>query len=163
MKGRIEECGAGAIAAEGVLSRPAEEFMNDSNIEELWLMRAIDHSVVHFNLLCSVDPAHLNLSSQDDVIYYKFREKFPNLRVDCVSDDILKNEVAKGEWRQFCEGFKGIIEDYNFATLLRLDSSGEYTEENTTLVPRIQFLAIEVARNREGCNHVKPPPQPCHS
>ena len=163
MNRRIEESRTGESAVEGVLSRPAEEFTNDSNIEELWLMRAVDHSVVHFNILCSVDPAYLNLSSHDDRIYEKFREKFPKLQVNCVSDDILKNEVAKVEWRQFCEGFKGVVEDYNFATLLRLDSSGEYNEENTTLVPRIQFLAIEVARNREGCNHVKPPLKSCCS
>jgi hypothetical protein len=28
----------------------------------------------------------------------------------------------------------------------------EYTDENTILVTRIQFLAIEIARNRQGLN-----------
>ncbi len=35
---------------------------------------------------------------------------------------------------------------------MRLDASGDYNEENTTIAPRIQFYAIEIARNREGHN-----------
>lgn len=38
------------------------------------------------------------------------------------------------------------------ATLIRIDSNLDYSEENTSLVPRIQFFAIEIARNREGFN-----------
>jgi hypothetical protein len=38
------------------------------------------------------------------------------------------------------------------ATLMRIDSSLDYSEENTTIAPRIQFYAIEIARNREGHN-----------
>lgn len=45
------------------------------------------------------------------------------------------------------------MQDYSFGTLLRKDCEGEYTEENSILVPRIQFLAIELARNREGYNN----------
>lgn len=60
--------------------------------------------------------------------------------------------MGKVKWRMFCERFKDIIEDYNFGTLLRTDCAGEYSENNSMLVPRIQFLAIELARNREGLN-----------
>lgn len=72
------------------------------------------------------------------------------------------------------------MEDFNYGTLLRLDSRREYTEENTIFggkrgegapggdpkstdfpgvhpfpafsATRIQFFAIEIARNREGWN-----------
>ena len=44
------------------------------------------------------------------------------------------------------------VEEYNFGTLLRLDCKEGYSEANTTLVPRVQFLAIEIARNRQGLN-----------
>jgi Polysaccharide biosynthesis len=54
-------------------------------------------------------------------------------------------------WRNFCEKFKW-VEDFSYGTLLRLDCSKEYSEINSTLVARIQFLAIELARNREGNN-----------
>lgn len=46
------------------------------------------------------------------------------------------------------------MENYNFATLLRLQCDGDYTPENTTIAPKIQFYAIEIARNREGFNDV---------
>ncbi|XP_045146161.1 protein PBDC1 isoform X2 [Echinops telfairi] len=61
-------------------------------------------------------------------------------------------EVYYKKWRPFCLKFDGIIEDFNYGTLLRLDCSQGYTEENTIFAPRIQFFAIEIARNREGHN-----------
>lgn len=36
-------------------------------------------------------------------------------------------------WRPFCEMYKDKVEDYNMATLLRIDASLDYSEENTTL------------------------------
>ena len=48
--------------------------------------------------------------------------------------------------------FEKEVEDYNFATLVRLDASDEYSEPNTILATRIQFFCFEIARNREGLN-----------
>lgn len=48
--------------------------------------------------------------------------------------------------------FEKEIEDYSFATLVRIDSQDEYSEANTILVTRIQFFCVEIARNREGYN-----------
>ncbi|NXG59653.1 PBDC1 protein, partial [Hemiprocne comata] len=56
------------------------------------------------------------------------------------------------KWRPFCLGFQGVVEDFNYGTLLRLDCHQGYTEENTIFATRIQFFAIEIARNREGWN-----------
>ncbi|MPC37164.1 Protein PBDC1 [Portunus trituberculatus] len=53
------------------------------------------------------------------------------------------------KWRPFCMKFEKEIEDYSFATLVRIDCQDEYTEPNTILVTRIQFFCIEIARNRE--------------
>jgi len=50
--------------------------------------------------------------------------------------------------------YEGKIEDYNFGTLLRIDCSKGYDEENTILVTRIQFYAVEIARNRRGLNKI---------
>ncbi len=44
------------------------------------------------------------------------------------------------------------MEDYSFATLLRLDSNLDYSEENSIIVTKIQFYAVELARNKEGHN-----------
>ncbi|XP_031829435.1 protein PBDC1 [Nomia melanderi] len=140
------------LAGSSVLSRPAEEFGNDPSIEAMWAMRAMEHAEVYFSILCSVDPKLLKLTPHDDQIYKTFRDAFPNLKVDEISEEELKSEEGKIKWRPFCEQFKGFVEDYSFGTLLRADCEGDYSEENCILTTRIQFYAIEIARNREGYN-----------
>nr|CAG4637468.1 EOG090X0HAI [Ceriodaphnia reticulata]SVE73282.1 EOG090X0HAI [Ceriodaphnia reticulata] len=147
------EIGAdGLLAAASVLERPADEFVNDTMIEELWAIKAFEHAEIYFNLLSSVDPKILRLTKLDDQLYKHFRETFPDLSVASVTEEKLKSAEAKELWRSFCEIYKDCVEDYNYATLIRLDSSKEYSEANSMIVPRVQFLAIELARNREGHN-----------
>ncbi|GLV43944.1 uncharacterized protein CBL_12760 [Carabus blaptoides fortunei] len=135
-----------------LLSRPADEFGNDESLEEMWAAKAFEHAEIYFNLLCSVDPKLLQLTQIDNTIYTIFREEFPKLDVQLINEDNMKGATGKVKWRLFCDRFKDIIEDYNFGTLMRADCTGEYSENNSMLVPRIQFLAIELARNREGLN-----------
>lgn len=73
--------------------------------------------------------------------------------VRIINENEIKNSANKARWRMFCEKFKNIVEDYSFGTLLRADTNGDYSEQNTILVPRVQFYAIEIARNREGLNN----------
>lgn len=101
-----------------------------------------------------MDPQFLKLTKADDQIYTEFRRSFPDLRVDLLDPEDLKSEPAKEKWRPFCLQFEGVVEDFNYGTLLRLDCSQGYSEENTLFATRIQFFAIEIARNREGCNRV---------
>lgn len=54
---------------------------------------------------------------------------------------------------KLCINFSLIL-DYSYGTLLRSDSAKDYSEDNTILVTRIQFYAIEIARNREGINDI---------
>ncbi|CAH2982658.1 unnamed protein product [Chilo suppressalis] len=136
-----------------VLSRPAEEFGNDETLEHLWAARAMEHSDIYFNVLCSVDTRWLRLTPHDDVIYTHFRQDFPDLDVSYINENEIKNNTNKSKWRMYCEKFKNIVEDYSFGTLLRADTKGDYSEQNTMLVPRVQFYAIEIARNREGLNN----------
>ncbi|KAK9509546.1 hypothetical protein O3M35_006842 [Rhynocoris fuscipes] len=135
-----------------ILSRPAEEFENDAQVEVMWAMKAYEHAEVYFNILCSVDPKSLRLTPHDDKIYSLFRQEFPDLDVRLLNEDEMKSVDGKKKWREFCETFKEEIEDYNFGTLVRKDVTGDYTEENSILITRIQFFAIEIARNREGFN-----------
>ena len=120
-------------------------------LEELWAKKAFEHAETHFNLLISLDPRSLKLTPFDDQIYKIFREDFPNFRIDYVDENELKSGSSKIKWRSFIEKFNK-IEDFAFGTLLRVDSSKDFLPENSLLVVRIQFLAIEIARNREGCN-----------
>lgn len=74
------------------------------------------------------------------------------MKVNFVNENELKSVEGKSKWRPFCEQFKDIIENYNFGTLLRCNCEQDYSEENSILTTRIQFYAIELARNREGYN-----------
>ena len=87
----------------------------------------------------------------DDTIYNDFKKSFPDLNIANFTEDDIKNENAKAAWRKFSESYKD-VEDYSLGCLLRLDSSKDYTEENTVIAIKIQYFAIEIARNREGCN-----------
>ena len=142
------------LAAKSALSAPSDQFGNDGRVEELWAMKAMEHAEVYFNLLCSVEPSRLKLTGnkdRDDDIYKDFKETFPSLNVAKFSEEDLKSESAKAAWRTFSERYKD-VEDYSLGCLLRLDSSKDYTEDNTALAIKIQFFAIEIARNRDGCN-----------
>ncbi|XP_054258163.1 protein PBDC1 [Macrosteles quadrilineatus] len=154
----------GMLAGASLLSRPAEEFENDQTIEAMWAIKAYEHAEIYFNILCSVDPRLLRLTPHDDLIYKTFREEFPNLDVKVLNEDEIKSPEGKEKWRPFCEKFKTTVEDYSFGTLVRVKSDGEYSEDNSMLTTRIQFLAIELARNREGYNDdIKNKFKPCKS
>ncbi|KAL5110689.1 Protein PBDC1 [Taenia crassiceps] len=127
---------------------------NDAFLEMSWAIAAYNHAETHYNILCAVPDARiLQLSAVDDRIYTAFYETFPHLNVDCITEDGIKSGEQKELWRSFCNEFDGVVEDYNRGTLLRLDSSLGYEERNTCIVPRVQFLAIEIARNRRGLNN----------
>ncbi|XP_060071273.1 protein PBDC1-like [Ylistrum balloti] len=133
-------------------STDASKYQNDVNLEMQWAMKAYSHAEVYFNLLCSVDTPLLRLTNKDDVMYEHFRKTFPDMAIDVIDETSLKTSDAKSVWREFVQSYEGEVEDYNFGTLLRRDSSGDISDNNTMLVLRVQFLAIEIARNREGHN-----------
>uniref|UniRef100_A0A5K4FE28 Polysacc_synt_4 domain-containing protein n=1 Tax=Schistosoma mansoni TaxID=6183 RepID=A0A5K4FE28_SCHMA len=137
-----------------MISSDAEKYVNDPNIEIQWAEHCFRHAEAYFRLLCSVsDPSKLKLTALDDVIFDKFMGEFSDVQLDVISEDSLKSEQSKAKWRAFCNAFEGKVEDFNFGTLLRLDASKGYFPENTCIVPRIQFLALEIARNRLGINN----------
>lgn len=142
------------IACKNVLSRPAEEFENDPSVEAMWAIKAMEHAEVYFNILCSVDPKFLRLTPHDEQIYVAFRETFPDFKVDVLNENEMKSIEGKAKWKPFCEQFKDAVEDYSFGTLLRIDCNGDYSEANSMLSTRIQFYAIELARNKEGFNDI---------
>ncbi|TNN17158.1 Protein PBDC1 [Schistosoma japonicum] len=133
-----------------------------------WAEHCVRHAEAYFRLLCSVsDPSELRLTAVDEVIFDKFLEMFGDIPLDVISEDSLKSGAIKStslpkyyvpyinkvcKWRIYCNEFEGKVEDFNLGTLFRLDASKGYCPENTCIVPRIQFLALETARNRLGIN-----------
>ena len=100
-------------------------------------------------------------ASLDGTIHTHFRALFPTLNISVLSDAVLKSAAAKHTWRQFCNAYSDhpTIKDFNFGTLLRLDARYDYDDPaNVTIAPKIMWLAIEIARNREGKNDALRPP-----
>ncbi|XP_078284921.1 protein PBDC1 [Rhinoraja longicauda] len=144
--------GGELMTAAQALSQPADAYGNDENLEMMWAMKAYQHAEIYFNLISSVDARYLRLTKEDDLIYTEFKRQFSEMRVDVLDPEELKSESAKLAWRPFCMQFETLVEDFNYGTLLRLDSSKDYEEKNTIFATRIQFFAIEITRNREGYN-----------
>uniref|UniRef100_A0A8C2MXV3 Polysaccharide biosynthesis domain containing 1 n=1 Tax=Cricetulus griseus TaxID=10029 RepID=A0A8C2MXV3_CRIGR len=117
------------------------------DIEMAWAIRAMQHAEVYYKLISSVDPQFLKLTKVDDQIYSEFRGNFEKLRVDVLDPEELKSESAKEKWRPFCLKFEGIVEDYNYGTLLRLDCSQGYTEENTIFGEFLASCIVSIRRS----------------
>ena len=106
---------------------------------------------IWFQLLCSVDPKSLRLTPYDDEIYKQFRQDFPDMDVNVINENHLKSTEEKVKWRAYMDKFNK-LEDYSYGTLLRSEASAAFNPDSAILVVRVQFLAIEIARNREGHN-----------
>lgn len=62
-----------------------------------------------FQLICSVDPKLLRLTPHDDKIYKEFRRLFPELQIEVLDEEDVKNEASKivRNWIKF--KFKVIV------------------------------------------------------
>ncbi|WKX91928.1 hypothetical protein Q1695_010177 [Nippostrongylus brasiliensis] len=130
----------------------ASKYVNDASIEMAWAMKAAERANVHMNLLMCCDTKVLRLNKFQDVIHTSFRKSFPEIDVHKVTEVELKQGEMKERWRDFCESFKDVVEDYSLGTLMRIEACKGYSEENTVVVPKIIYLAVEIARNVEGVN-----------
>lgn len=131
----------------------AEDYVNDSSVEMHWAMKAYQHAETYENLLKAVsDSTSLKLTRIDDDLYLNFKKEFPDLDVRVIEEQDIKTKEQKEKWRNFCNQYENSVPDWNMATLIRSDCSKGTSSENTFIVPRIQFLAIEIARNRRGLN-----------
>ncbi|VDM97101.1 unnamed protein product [Thelazia callipaeda] len=127
------------------------EYANDPSVEVSWALEAAERARIHMSLLLTCNTEELRLHENEDAIYEKFREVFPEMKIEKVTDVELKGKNNKF-WFEFCEHFKDDVADYNLATIMRIRVNGAYSECNTIIVPKIIFLAIEIARNRECLN-----------
>lgn len=133
----------------------AEPADNLEEIEMQFAVKAVEQAETYYSLLEKVKGSTLRLTKHDDDIFNQLLEDFPEYKepknVSVISEEEMKSPSGKAKWRAFCEKFNEIA-DYNFGTLLRLKANEEYSQENTMFAVRIQFYAIEIARNRYGLN-----------
>ncbi|KAL5514721.1 hypothetical protein ACEPAG_2037 [Sanghuangporus baumii] len=127
-------------------------------IEKQFAVRAVEHAQIYWNLLEKVQPKELRLTRIDDEIFEDLSNRFPELvkepyeGIVKLDEDWMKSPDGKKRWREFIESYKDKVKDYNFGSLIRTDCRDEYGETNTIFVTRMQFCAIEIARNRLGLN-----------
>eukprot|EP01105_Mastigella_eilhardi_P016063 TRINITY_DN3680_c0_g1_i9.p2 TRINITY_DN3680_c0_g1~~TRINITY_DN3680_c0_g1_i9.p2 ORF type:complete len:221 (-),score=67.83 TRINITY_DN3680_c0_g1_i9:1235-1876(-) len=129
---------------------------NLEGLEASWAKRALLFAESHMAFLASAPRnARVALTAMDDDLYTELLTQIPEAATwakGVVTEELLKNPAAKQKWHAFCTHFENLVEDYNMATLLRVDPALDYTPENTFVTPRVQFLALEILRNRAGHN-----------
>ncbi|KZT11818.1 DUF757-domain-containing protein [Laetiporus sulphureus 93-53] len=128
-------------------------------IEKQFAVKAVEHAQTYWNLLEKVPPKELRLTKLDDEIFEHTMKDFPELAEDNyaklvkLDEEWMKSPEGKERWRQFIQQYEKKVKDYNFGSLIRTDAREEYGEKSTIFVTRIQFYAIEIARNRLGLNN----------
>lgn len=132
-----------------------EKTENLEDIEKQFAVVAVEHMETYWKILKAVRGSTLQLTKIDDQIYNRFAEKFPEMNtaaaLQSLNEQDMKSPKGKELWRNFAQEFEK-LDNYNFGTLLRTRSDCKYDERTTMFSVRIQFLAIEIARNKFKLN-----------
>merc|ERR1711972_483722 len=140
------------MAGAAALTQDASSYTNTQDVEAVWAARAFQQAEVHMKLLTAVGPERMKFTKMDQELYDSFREEFPDFDIVAIKEEEMKCEKNKEKWRNWCNKYEKTVQDFNFGTLLRINPAEDYTSENTIFALRVQFLAIEIARNKEGQN-----------
>jgi hypothetical protein len=131
----------------------ADEAGNMEDMEKQFAVKVVQHMQTYWSILEKVKGSALRLTKMDDEIYTHLMLEFPDFDAAAtINEDDMKSKTGKERWRKFMMAYEKKIEDYNFGTMVRNDAKAEYDEDTTIFVPRMQFYAIEIARNRRGLN-----------
>ncbi|KAF3762069.1 hypothetical protein M406DRAFT_53381 [Cryphonectria parasitica EP155] len=126
---------------------------NFEEIEKQFAVKAVQHLETYWAILEKVKASTLRLTKIDNDIYEHLLKDFPEFDpAEPLNEDKMKSPEGKKRWRDFMMAYENKVDDYSFGTILRKDPKEEYTEHGTIFVPRMQFYAVEIARNRKGLN-----------
>jgi len=133
-----------------------ENAPNYEDMEKQFAVKAVQQMTVYWNILEKLPGSKLRLTRLDDQILEHFKSEFPDFDpAEEIDEDKMKSNEGKEKWRKFAMAYEkgeNKIDDYNFGTMLRKSPKMEYGEKETIFVIRMQFYAIEIARNRAGLN-----------
>ena len=114
---------------------------------------AVQQMTTYWAILEKVRGSSLRLTKMDDEIIEHLRKDFPDFDAkETIDEDKMKSKEGKERWRNFVNQYDKKIDDFNFGTILRTNPKFEYGEKETIFAVRMQFYAIEIARNRAGLN-----------
>ncbi|KAJ5731382.1 Protein PBDC1 [Penicillium malachiteum] len=137
------------------MSKPfnPEEAENLEDMEKQFAVKAVEHLMTYWAILEKVKGSQLRLTKMDDEIYESFKEAFPEYTpTDTLNEDEMKSKAGKEKWRNWINKFEKKIDDFNFGTMIRTRADVEYDQDTTIFGVRMQFYAVEIARNRAGLN-----------
>jgi len=113
----------------------------------------VQHMMTYWGILEKVKGSALRLTKLDNEIYDHLKKDFPEFDpAATINEDEMKSKAGKERWRKFMMAYEKTVDDYNFGTIMRRNPKFEYGNDETMFVPRMQFYAIEIARNRAGLN-----------
>ncbi|TDZ28065.1 Protein PBDC1-like protein [Colletotrichum spinosum] len=136
----------------------AEEADNLEDIEKQFAVKGtpgivVQHMETYWSILEKVKGSTLRLTKVDDEIYEHLMTDFPDFDpAATIIEDEMKSKDGKERWRKFMMVYEKKIDDYNFGTMVRANPKWEYGQNEVIFVPRMQFYAVEIARNRKGLN-----------
>ncbi|KAF2665238.1 DUF757-domain-containing protein [Microthyrium microscopicum] len=131
----------------------AENADNFEDIEKQFAVKTVQHMMTYWQLLENIPGSKLRLTKFDDEIHEHLKTAFPDFDpAATIDEDKMKSKGGKELWRNFMNEYENKIEDYNFGTMLRSNAKFEYGEKETIFAMRMQFYAIEIARNKLGLN-----------
>lgn len=126
---------------------------NFEDMEKQFAVKAVHHMTVYWGILEKMPGSKLRLTRMDDEILENFKKEFPDFDpAEEINEDEMKSKAGKEKWRNFVNQYEKTVEDFNFGTMLRKSAKFEYGEKETIFAVRMQFYAIEIARNRAGLN-----------
>ncbi|MCJ1440442.1 MAG: hypothetical protein MMC23_000925 [Stictis urceolatum] len=126
---------------------------NLEDMEKQFAVKTVQHMATYWSILEKARGSKLRLTKFDDEILEHFQRDFPEIDVSqTLNEDEMKSKIGKERWRNFMMAYEKKVEDYNFGTMLRRNPKKEYDEQDTMFSMRMQFYAIEIARNRAGLN-----------
>ncbi|MCJ1337024.1 hypothetical protein MMC09_002303 [Bachmanniomyces sp. S44760] len=135
------------------VSLDPEQADNFEDMEKQFAVKAVQHMSTYWAILEKMKGSKLRLTKIDDEIYEHFCKEFPEFDpTTTIDEDKMKSKEGKERWRNFMMAYEKKVEDYNFGTMLRASPKFEYGEKETIFAMRMQFYAIEIARNRLGLN-----------
>jgi hypothetical protein len=129
---------------------------NYEEMEKQFAVKAVHQMTTYWSILEKMPGSKLRLTRMDDQIFNHLMKDFPDFDpAKELNEDEMKSKEGKERWRNFCvtyEKGENKVEDFNYGTMLRKSSTTEYGEKETIFAVRMQFYAIEIARNRAGLN-----------
>ncbi|CAJ2499625.1 Uu.00g024780.m01.CDS01 [Anthostomella pinea] len=131
----------------------AENADNLEDIEKQFAVKAVQHLETYWAILQKVKGSLLRLTRMDNDIYEHLKTEFPDFDpAATINENEMKSKAGKDRWRKFMMAYEKKVDDYNYGTMLRTSPKAEYEQDTTIFVPRMQFYAVEIARNRAGLN-----------